>query len=1109
MNYVELNYINRQKMQSTCNNTARFEWEDSGFLNLLLGELPKLNNYFSNTKIRELYNKLAIKYREYDFYKTDTVKFVEDLKLLVDDIKKIEPYWSGLNISHVEEIIKMHKFCLVSGTGGIGKSYFVKCLEEELSSKNVKHLCLYGKYNKDICTIDFDEIIEIGCNETFVFVFDAINEIDEQSQIDLLGKINHIKSVHGVRIIITYRSYTIDESILSRYKELSEYQHEFSGISFESAVEWLQKTPVVDIAEYLDVLYSNNPLLLSKLPYILSNDDTNKDSKNNVSRFTYIYEQYIKRSLDKETWNKTKIVAKYMYDNNIKNVKTQDIFNYIASPVEYISTMEQMNFLNRYTYNNEEHFNFVIESLADYLIVRHMWSEIHNQATDKCVEIIKEKINLLYGINESVILMLFDKFSPNYILIKEILNKTGLIKDFRYETLVKIHFSNDDINDFLKTFIPKNTEELITYFAGYVNKPFNCTNYLNDYYVDDEHKQCIELSNQLCKKRNLFNLKIRLKNILYFTSKCSCKDDRAFENLYLSLWCSSAGNQDIRNLSIKLLYEIVLRNPELVQNLIDIFPRIKDYYIRDAIIYVLSSCQQSKSVHLFFQNLLNDHNFILAKSIRRMSIYENKPYQYIDLIKNDLLCREENVVSEDFSRFLHSIDLYEKNLMPFRFWGIEGFEPIVHFLKCDKNEIKTFNTKLEFQFSCVKHGDCCGRMNFQESVAKLYDVAYSQNKISGNELLCSLEKVFRDVFNLYGLPFNYEEYIKRHNTDFQSSLFRKCTCISFDILYGSLMCNYYCEEFGTYNNYQNSIGYEVYDPIEFGEELNIRSPLPIFQSQIEKMGDLSLLNMDFSGDKDETWWRDLEVTKKNVLNMLKPIMFENTEWIMISGRICIKDSESDYAWKDEYDLYCCTSDEETLNFDGKERYLTIELDDYKGNILEYHKCDNKPWLCKLVPSIYHNEGLFEDAQLVLPPSNIVNILHLDFCLEKMCWYNDVHEKIMICNNNRASYFEDQIMSNVYIRKDAYDELKKLTTVKFFAFAEKFLKEYGYCDDTDFHFEISDEKIVKAVPNRQTERKVFMGEVLEQCKKCPYGFYCDNDSTVIIDDLISEYDGLLD
>ena len=34
---------------------------------------------------------------------------------------------------------------------------------------------------------------------------------------------------------------------------------------------------------------------------------------------------------------------------------------------------------------------------------------------------------------------------------------------------------------------------------------------------------------------------------------------------------------------------------------------------------------------------------------------------------------------------------------------------------------------------------------------------------------------------------------------------------------GSLMCNYFTNEFATYNNYQNSIGYEVYDPIEYGE----------------------------------------------------------------------------------------------------------------------------------------------------------------------------------------------------------------------------------------------------------------------------------------------------
>lgn len=80
------------------------------------------------------------------------------------------------------------------------------------------------------------------------------------------------------------------------------------------------------------------------------------------------------------------------------------------------------------------------------------------------------------------------------------------------------------------------------------------------------------------------------------------------------------------------------------------------------------------------------------------------------------------------------------------------------------------------------------------------------------------------------------------------------------------MCNYFLDNFATYNNDQDSIGYEVYDPIEYGEELNIKSPLPIYQPKIEKMCVKILSHIELPLKKDDAWWKDLDLTKKNLLN---------------------------------------------------------------------------------------------------------------------------------------------------------------------------------------------------------------------------------------------------
>ena len=423
-------------MDTLCNNPEHFEWEDTTFMDYLKGSLPRLRNTSSNSAITGLFHSLTKKYSSYSFYDSEPIAFISEIEKIIDEIRKIEPYWSGVFIPRVEETIRLHKGCLISGEGGIGKSYFIKCLEEEFKTIEKKHLCLYGKFCPTISEIDFNEISAIAKTEEFVFIFDAINEIDEQSQLELINELKKIKDTKGLRIIITYRTHTMDESMIEECRQVVKSIYEFEGVSFESVVEWLERIPITDINEYLDVLYSNNPFLLSKLPCIL--DGKQDLNKNNVSRFTYIYEQFIKKSLDKPTWENTKKVARLLYENNKKNFSAAELDTIIDDPLHYISVMEQNGFVNKY---GSDRFSFVIESLADYLIVRYMWVEISGKSKEECAQIIMQKTDEFYSLStDTIILMLFDKFYPDYATIKYILEQTKLISDFNYNTLLKIHF---------------------------------------------------------------------------------------------------------------------------------------------------------------------------------------------------------------------------------------------------------------------------------------------------------------------------------------------------------------------------------------------------------------------------------------------------------------------------------------------------------------------------------------------------------------------------------------------------------------------------------------------------------------------------------------------
>lgn len=53
----------------------------------------------------------------------------------------------------------------------------------------------------------------------------------------------------------------MDNVILKKYKEISEYEYKFPGVSFESALSEILKLSVPDVYMYEDILYSNNALL--------------------------------------------------------------------------------------------------------------------------------------------------------------------------------------------------------------------------------------------------------------------------------------------------------------------------------------------------------------------------------------------------------------------------------------------------------------------------------------------------------------------------------------------------------------------------------------------------------------------------------------------------------------------------------------------------------------------------------------------------------------------------------------------------------------------------------------------------------------------------------
>lgn len=212
MEYRLLNEKNKNRMKGICNNQIQFAWEDREMLDILMGKLPVIH-WYNNDKVKEEIGQFNRLYSQYEFPIDDKTIFIQGLEDIVNLIQEKDRYMNVPSLEIIEKTINWHNLCVISGEGGIGKSYFIKKLEERLSAQKIEHLCIYGKFEKDVSRIDFDQIVEIGKTKVFVFVVDALNEMIEEEQEKLLEKVDEIKSERNIRVVFTFRKGTLTEKI--------------------------------------------------------------------------------------------------------------------------------------------------------------------------------------------------------------------------------------------------------------------------------------------------------------------------------------------------------------------------------------------------------------------------------------------------------------------------------------------------------------------------------------------------------------------------------------------------------------------------------------------------------------------------------------------------------------------------------------------------------------------------------------------------------------------------------------------------------------------------------------------------------------------------------
>ena len=1115
MNYRELNEYHRNKMNSIRDIHYKMEWKEPEFMGYLLGGFPKFRKPNNDRDLYKKSNELEKTLLEYNAFLSNKKLFLEKVSEILNQIKQKSTNWYGIGIYEIEACVKMHSFCIISGEGGVGKSYFIKCFENELESKKIKHLCLYGKFEKTLESIDLQEIINAS-EDGFVFVFDAVNEMTEKGQRELLVILKELKKYPKIRIVLTYRTNSMNDNMVKEFQKLSKYEKRFQGVSFESALSEMLKLSIPNVYMYEDILYSNNALLLGMLCDVLSSHKIIKAKENGIASITFILEQYIKKSITRtfgndktfsaiEIWKDTKRIADWMYRNNSKNINKSKLLSLSRTKEFFLASMIQLGFLDFFERENKIEYFFTIDSLTDFLLARSLFEDMKRKTDTELIEILRNKLAIMPSLREAVLILLFDKFSPDYKRIRKIIVNINL-EYMLYETIPKIHFKENDIVKFQKIFKPDNKDILLNITGGYTAKPFNCSDFLFEYYCTEVEK-CRELSDLLREYRALDSIKNRLKNVLYFIT-LNKEGNQRQEAFYFSLLCCSASNKDVRVLAMKVLYEVISEDEIFLNKAISEFYRVKDFYIQESIINVISQLRRNNSVIIdFFNRIRINHNNLTAKSVFRISSYLGDPYDFINWNRKNLYQYNETAMISDYLRdILHNVDWMNKDFLPFKYFSRDKIEINRQFLAENKNTIKRLNEFLCKKYECIDGGVCSGGGGLETSL-KDEMLRFSKLEVlDKNSFLECFEKVLKSIFDFYHVSANHDS-ISYNEEFFQNSLYMKCVDIAVGIYYGSLMCNYYTDDFISFNSDNNIIGYDVYNPYYLCEDIYVTTPISIYQDYIEALGDLVSNRVQLPVKFDEKWLHDVKLTRENLLTLLQEVEYKKEKWVLLSGRLALQGDENriNDRWQDKYIMYCCTSEEETIEDDGNARYLTIEIEDFSRDLDHYIINDYKPWLCKNVNNIYSSSEIFDKTSLVLPPSDIIKFFNLRLNISDMSWENETNEKIIICNNNKNSFYIDVVSRTIFIKKRYLESFLENNSLKYFAFSERYVPEEGISDDTSLHFEIMDGKIKKEIKNRRRNNNVGKA-VKAKCLECPYGKYKEDDTEdlICINDILKEY-----
>lgn len=1083
---IDIREFNESQKQSIKNSlvTENYEWDNKNLISYLIGKVPlerELYRYSGKELTAEQIeqNKLIQKINNI------LQKYNHSMNLEYHELIDLEKLYQKLDV-YIErymtsyyEIKKQLKFnivLLLRGPGGIGKSQFLYEFSNELDEK-FEYLCIYGKFCANIDENIFDEIKEIIKSKKFYFIIDAINELNRETRNKLIEFINDNKDNNNLRIIMSYRDYSIDEKEIETIKIIVDQEEIFTGVSADDALEKISEKYNLDLSIYSRLLYDNNPLHLKMIINSINDNQLKTRNLNPIAKGTYIYEHFIKKVLSINEWKATKNIVKKMLENKQKHINYTDAKLILGNDFNsYVDKMKSNNFLDSYFSDNEEYLYFINETLTDYLIARMLFEEISNMTLIDTIKYINKIVKVFYSIHIQIILMLFEKYENEIEIAIKIIKESELFSYFDLEVLNEAVISNKNMKKIVNILKPNDDiNDIFRIAGGNETNPFNCSNYLNTKLFLFFEKNQFNFS-----KYEKMGIRNKLKIFVQTISKFDYSKKYLDEKFWFGIWATSFVDKTIRSLAKKLIFEITNNNSDYIKLLIKVYNKVDDGYINESIIQVLCSLPRGNENIIKFLNRINTRKMININNLYYIDDYLYKQENYVKYNKINLINYRDQRKNNNIYKFLTRV--FFTNKYDYDFFGFDIYDKSINFstifLEEDKKKIININNYINENFKCINESEYCNNHYFKEIfIDKKYQINY--NKVDFFKIYLAWQSIFKRYLKKYRIRINDLENNFAYEEN-EKGLAFKALDLSLSEVIGSISCNYFTTSFEIYGNYK---GYQQNWFNSYNEKSEIFYPISVYNEKVEILDNKIIKKIESPKDKDLKWVNDDKMAMKNILNIIKPIKIKDEEWYLIYGHLRMDEKSKNQfgkAWIDSYIINLAINEDYNLSFNNdQDRLYTIETKMYRGNLNDVQNQSYSQ------TSSLNNSSDFRDLFITtdfnIPPTAIIKEFNLHYNRFNTSWNNDNDEEVILVNNNKGSWYNSGCTGSLYLKKQYYELICQKYNCKYFCFTEKFHPKTGYSNESALQIQINFDNTV--ISYKHYKEKSTRAPSNEKCINC--------------------------